>query len=117
MPYITQSQLPDLLRPFINARLAGGSDARGQRRYADIAAAWSIDSEEARCNYSDCDIRGLTGAGVERCWDGKGEVISGELIRHVTVGEYLRGEDGFLHYQPSATYHVIQSHQPSQVAA
>jgi hypothetical protein len=117
MPFITQSELPALLRPLIDRRLSGGSDARGQRPYCDIAAAWDAESDEPARGYPDTDIRGLTGAGVERQWDGKGEVIRWEHIRRVTVGEYLRGEDGWLHYHPRATYHVVSSIEPVQVAA
>jgi hypothetical protein len=109
MPYITTAELPELLRPFIDIKLAGGSNAAGERAYADIDAAWAVDSEEARRHYPDCDIRGLTGRGVERQWDGKGEAIRWELIRRVTVGQQLRGDDGFLHNHPRATYHVIAS--------
>lgn len=117
MPYITIPQLRAKLRPLVNARLAGGSNEMGERPYADIHAAWHVDSDEARCHYSDCDIRGLTGAGIERCWDGKGEAIRWDLIRSVTIGEYLRGFDGRLHYNPRTTYHVIQQRKPAQVAA
>jgi hypothetical protein len=114
MPYITQSELPRLLRRYVNVRFAG--DANGQRPYVDVASAWHAESDGAPCHYPDCDIRSLTGAGIERAWDGKGEVIRWELIRRVTVGEYLRGEDGWLHYHPAETFHVIQR-SAQQVAA
>lgn len=115
MPYITRSQLTELLRPFENVRFAG--DARGERPYVDIAAAWCTDSTEARCQYPDCDIRALTGAGVERQWDGKAEIIRWELIRSVTLGRYERDADGWLRYRPREIFHVIQNRQPVQVAA
>ena len=109
MPYITQAQLPQLLRRFENVRFSG--DALGQREYVDIAAAWSADSEEARCKYPDCDIRALTGSGIERQWDGKGEVIEWDRIRSITIGRHERGADGMLHYHPRALYHVIPAQQ------
>lgn len=116
MPLITQSELPALLRPMVNAGV-GNSNPRGERPYCDIAAAWDVDSAEARRGYPDTDIRGLTGAGVQRQWDGTLEVIRWELIRRVTVGELLRGDDGFLHHHPRATYHVVSAIEPRQVAA
>jgi hypothetical protein len=116
MPFITQSELPALLRPLINARLGGGSDSRGQRRYADVYAAWDAEDTVGCKQHPDCDIRGLTGAGIDRCWDGKGEVIRWDLVRRVTVGEYLRDAYGELRYFPHTTYHVVSA-IASQVAA
>lgn len=117
MPYITQSELPALLRPLVNVRLAGGADARGQRRYVDIAAAWHADEDDAARKFPDTDIHGLTGAGVLRQWDGKDEVIRWDTIRRVTLGDLRRSEDGFLHYHPRVTYDVIRAIEPVQVAA
>lgn len=113
MPYITAAKLPELLRRYENVRF--DRDDLGQRAYVDIAAAWHADSEEARCHYPDCDIRSLTGAGVERQWDGKAEIIRFGLIRSVTIGRYERDADGRLQYRPRQIFHVI--HQPVQVAA
>lgn len=115
MPYITQAQLPELLRRYENVRFAG--DDRGQRPFVNISAAWTEDSEKASCGYPDCDIRALTGAGVERQWDGQADVIRWELIRSVTVGRYERDSDGFLQYRPHKLYHVIRKSQPERRAA
>jgi hypothetical protein len=115
MPILTQSELPRLLRRYVNVRLAGGDG--GQRQYVDIAAAWHPESDDAACKYPDCDIRGLTGAGIDRAWDGDSEVIRWELIRRVTVGEVIRDADGFLEYQPRKTYHVIAARAAVQVMA
>jgi len=105
MPYITQAQLPDLLRRFENVRFAG--DDRGQRKYVDIAAAWYDDEDEGACKYPDCDVRAVLGAGVERQWDGKASVIPWGCIRSITVGDYARDGDGFLQYRPRQIYNVI----------
>ncbi|UPT53088.1 hypothetical protein [Synechococcus phage Yong-M3-232] len=115
MPYITEAQLPQLLRRFENIRFS--DDGNGQREYIDIAAAWHEDDADGRCHYPDCDIRALTGAGVERQWDGGAEVIRFNLIRTVTIGCYERGSDGWLEYRPREIYRVISKRQPERVAA
>lgn len=115
MPYITEAQLPELLRSFENGRFA--ADELGQRPYVDIATAWHQDDEDAPCQYPDCDIRGLTGAGVQRQWDGKLETIRWGLIRTLTIGRYERDAEGWLQYRPRRIYQVISRTQAQQEAA
>lgn len=105
MPYITISQLRQKLRPLVNARI--GSRIRP---YVDIRAAWDAESTQAACAFPDCDVRGLTGAGVERQWDGKGETIAWDRIRTVTFGEVRPEGDGSW-YHPGVTYQVIQGRE------